>query len=259
MIKFSVSSIDTYNKCPKKYHYRYIEKPDIVQNKWSFTEFGSCAHRILELFHETLIKENVLEKDYSSLMKACFVKGVREYDSNILEEKVWTPDGDVRGLEYLKDVIQDYLFYLKENGVPDVVGVEVPYSFNLTLDSGQEIMVRGIIDRIDRVGPGEYKVVDYKTSKNEKYLKSFQLLVYAEAIKRKYSDAKVVHGSFMLLKHKCKTKDWTFTDSEIEECVKFIKNSASLVEAEEKWIKKPSILCRWCDYVSICQDSWTEE
>ena len=258
MRKFSVSSIDTFYKCPKKYSYRYIEKPDVPKNKWTFTEFGSCAHRILELFHEHLINHDTPESDYSSLMKRCFISGVREFDANILEEPVWTPDGDKPGFEYLKEVIQNYLDLLKRDGTPDVVGVEVPYNFKLKLESEEIVTVRGIIDRIDRVSPGEYRVVDYKTSKNEKYLKSFQLLVYAEAIRRVYPDAKIIHGSFMLLKHKCKMKSWTFSFSEIDDCVSHLKKSASLIEAEKRWVKKPSALCRWCDYVSICQDSWAD-
>ena len=27
---------------------------------------------------------------------------------------------------------------------------------------------------------------------------------------------------------------------------------------ETKWIKNPTMLCNWCDYRQICQDSWSE-
>ena len=59
-----MSSIDTYHSCPKKYSYRYIEKPDVPRVKWSFTEFGSCAHRILELFHEYLLDNEVKQDEF---------------------------------------------------------------------------------------------------------------------------------------------------------------------------------------------------
>ena len=49
MLKLSVSSIDTFKSCAKKYFYRYIEKVEIEKKTWNFTEFGSCAHRILEI------------------------------------------------------------------------------------------------------------------------------------------------------------------------------------------------------------------
>ena len=72
MIKLSVSSIDTFKKCAKKYFYRYIERVEVDKKKWNFTEFGSCAHRILELFHEKA-DLNTDPKEYSSIMKKCFV------------------------------------------------------------------------------------------------------------------------------------------------------------------------------------------
>ena len=67
---------------------------------------------------------------------------------------------------YMREVIQEYLNNIKKNGMPNVIGVEMPFSFNIDDKS----VVRGYIDRVDRVAPGEYRVVDYKTSKNEKYL-----------------------------------------------------------------------------------------
>ena len=254
MLKLSVSSMDTYSKCPKKYHYRYIEKPDIEESKWNFTEFGSCAHRILELFHIEVLNTNPKEDLYPSIMKECFKSGVKEFDINILEEPTWTPDGDKPGILYLREIIQDYLDHIRSDGMPDVIANEMPFSFKVDGNS----IVRGYIDRVDRIGPGEYRVLDYKTSKNEKYLTEFQLLVYAEALNRKFGDVEVVHGSFMLLKHKCKTKDFIFKRSDLERCQKLLVKKASYIESDDTWVKKPTFLCNWCDYKAICQESWAD-
>ena len=51
-IKLSVSSIKTYEDCPKKYWYGYIEKPPIEKKPWVHLEFGSCLHLALEKFHQ---------------------------------------------------------------------------------------------------------------------------------------------------------------------------------------------------------------
>jgi len=253
ILKLSVSSIGTYDKCPKQYHYRYIEKPDVERNKWAATEFGSCAHLALELFHKAIIKRGVSSENYPKLMRWAFKKAMDSYDVSILNQDVWSPDGDKNGLTFLKEILQTYLNKIKEDGLPNVVGVEVRYTFEV---NGS--IMRGFIDRVDKVGDGEYRVVDYKTSKNPKYLNDFQLLVYAEAIKRKYKDAVKVHGSYMLLKHECKMLDWTFGSLDHENVIKKIASSANAISIESRWVKKPSILCNWCDYKPICQDSWAD-
>lgn len=253
ILKLSVSSMGTYDKCPKQYHYRYIEKPDVEKNKWVATEFGSCAHLALELFHKAIIKRDVKRKNYANLMKWAFKKSMDEYDVSLLNQDIWSPDGDKNGLSFLKEILQVYLDKIKEEGMPNVIGVEVPYNFNV----GDHI-VRGYIDRVDKISDGEYRVVDYKTSKNPKYLDQFQLLVYAEAIRRIYGDARKIHGSYMLLKHNCETKDWTFGGLDYENVVRRIEKSAASISSEDRWVKKPSILCNWCDYKTICQDSWAD-
>jgi CRISPR/Cas system-associated exonuclease Cas4 (RecB family) len=246
--------MDTYTKCPKKYHYRYIEKPDVPQAKWGFTEFGSCAHLILELFHKEVKENNTDPSQYSILLKECFKKGVKEFDLSILEEPVWMPNGDQSGLIALREIMQTYLDKVRSEGLPDVIGIEMPFNFKINDDT----TVRGFIDRVDRVGPGEYRVLDYKTSKNMKYLTGFQLLVYAEALRRRFKDVEVVHGSYLMLKHNCLTKDYTFTLDDLGACRKTILKKASYIDTDSTWVKKPSILCRWCDYRAICQDAWAE-
>ena len=245
----------TFDKCPKKYHYRYIEKPDVPRVKHSFTEFGSCAHLMLEMFHEHIMKNGPIdESEYAGLMKTCFKASIKKFDFHFLNQKTWSPDGDKDGIVYLQEIMQNYLNHLREDGMPNVIGVEVSYKFEI--EPG--VIVRGFIDRLDKVAEGEYHVVDYKTSKSLKYMTSFQLLVYAEAIKRMYPDANIIHGSYLMLKHNNKYIDWTFNTSDLKKCRKKITKTASEIQTEKTWIKKPSILCQWCDYESICQGSWVE-
>ena len=248
--------MDTYDKCPKKYHYRYIEKVEIEQKTWSHTEFGSCAHKILELFHQRILDGESDPEGYSILMKRCFVDAVKEFNIEVLEETTWSPQGEKPGVKYLREIMQDYLDGIRKDGLPPVVGIEEPFSFNLD----EHTLVRGFIDRVDFVEPGVYRVVDYKTSKDGKYLSGFQLLVYAEALRRKYPDLKKVLGSYMLLKHKCKTIDFEFSLDDIRNCETKMIKKASSIKIEDVWVKKPTPLCGFCDYKSICQDAvWVQE
>jgi len=244
MLKLSASSIGTHEKCPKQYQYRYIIKPDVPPTDWSFLEFGKCAHRVLELFHEHLLYNVEDPSRYPDIMKVAFKKALKEFNMGILKPE----------LPALKEVIQDYLNAIKENGLPPVIHNEL--SFELMVGN---YMVRGFIDRIDKIADGEYHVVDYKTNKNPKYLTNFQLLLYAMVVKSKYPDAEIIHGSYILLKHKSRTKDWTFTEKDYQDTIDKINRVGKDITLGTSWEKRPSILCNWCDYYTICQGSWTGE
>jgi putative RecB family exonuclease len=244
MLKLSASSMGTYEKCPKKYHYQYIEKPDIVKPDWTHLEFGKCAHRALELFHIDIMNNVRTPSDYSNIMRDSFKQAVSEFRMEILKPE----------LPFLKSIIQDYLNLVKTDGLPPVVGVEHSFEF----DIGGYI-VRGFIDRIDKIGPGEYRVVDYKTNKNPKYLTSFQLLLYGLAMQRIFPDMEKLHGRYILLKHKSITKDWSFTSKDLEDTKNKILAIGESISTDQAWEKKPTMLCDWCDFKSICQDSWSDE
>ena len=256
MIKLSVSSIDTFNSCPKKYNYRYIQRLKVDKTAWNFTEFGSCAHLILELFHQRVDK-NTNPSDYKDIMKECFKDAVtdKQFDPTILRSYVWSPEGDRPGFEYLKEITGGYLSLIEKTGLPDVVGIETAYEFDIL----EGVKVRGFIDRIDKISENHYKVVDYKTSKNPKYLKPFQLLVYALAVKRMFPMAEKISGSFMLLKHSFKEVEYEFGSMEMDKTFNSIIKKANEIRNEKIWPKKPTRLCDWCDYKTICLGNWAEE
>jgi CRISPR/Cas system-associated exonuclease Cas4 (RecB family) len=231
----------TYKKCPKKYHYQYIEKPDVPKQDWSHLEFGKCAHRVLELFHEDLIKNVRDRNEYAKIMRDSFKLGLSEFDKNILRDD----------LPELKQTLQIYLNNIFKNGLPQVIYNEKSFDFKVG-----ENHVRGFIDRIDKVSDIEYRIVDYKTNKNPKYLTNFQLLLYALALKEMIPEAKIISGSYILLKHQCKTLDYTFTEDDYKKTLDEIKNIGHSIDTNVIWKKEPSILCNWCEFQNICQGSW---
>jgi RecB family exonuclease len=164
------------------------------------------------------------------------------------------PDGDMPGMLAMRRILQKYLDKVRAEGVPEVIGIELGFNFKIN----DTTIVRGFIDRVDRISPGVYRVVDYKTSKNPKYLTDFQLLVYGEALRRRFGDVKVVHGSFLMLKHDCSSVDYKFIIDDLDKCGKNIVKRASFIDTDTTWVKKPSALCRWCDYETICQKAWTD-
>ena len=83
--------MDTYNSCAKKYFYRYVEKVNIEKVKWPWTEFGSCAHLILNTFTMRLIRKP--HKKNGQDYEKGFVKAVKEFALEDVNADQGTPDG----------------------------------------------------------------------------------------------------------------------------------------------------------------------
>jgi putative RecB family exonuclease len=242
-IKLSVSSIKTFQDCPKKYWYGYIEKPPIEKKPWVHLEFGSCLHLALEKFHEFLMEHQLPSTEYPGLMKKCLESAVKDFNQDLLGPEA----------KNMQLVMQSYLNDIKLNGLPHVLWVEKP--FEITIG---DFFLKGFIDRVDQTGPGAYKVVDYKTTKNPAYLDSFQLLVYAMVLKNELPDLEKISGSYTLLKHDCKPKSWDFTFDDLKKCEEKIIKYGNLILNEQTWQKKPSKLCDFCDYKEFCMSNWSD-
>jgi len=246
-LKMSVSSMGTYEKCPKKYWYQYLEKPPIEKVKWDHLEIGSYVHLVLEKFHKFQLEQYLPSSEHSTLMKKCMLAALSEFDEEII------------GKEHavVKEILQDYLNVIKYSGLPNVLHVEK--SFLMPVG---DYIVRGFIDRIDKISDGHYHVVDYKTSKDPRYLTPFQLYVYALIIKAEFPDAVKITGSYMLLKHKCKYKTWEISDEDITRTEEEIINYGDLISKDINdnisWEKKPSKLCDFCDFKDLCQNNWVD-
>jgi putative RecB family exonuclease len=246
-LKMSVSSIGTFEKCPKKYWYQYIEKPDIEKPKWDHLEFGSYIHLVLEKFHKYLLEQYLPSSEYHILMKKCMNESLKDFDAGILAKEI----------PMIRATLQSYLDQLKKVGTPNVICVERPF-----LQSVGDYIIRGFIDRIDRVSDGHYHVVDYKTSKDPRYLTPFQLYVYSLVIMQDFPDAQKITGSYMLLKHNCAYKTWEISERDIEDTKNKIVNFGHLISSSIdgtlEWDKKPSKLCDFCDFKDLCQNNWID-
>ena len=247
MLKLSASSMGTYDKCPKQYYYRYINKPDIEMPEWKHLEFGIVAHRVLELFHEYLLENHVPPEKWNKLMSSAFKKAAKESKERGKFDNIKDSIDDIR------KVVQTYLDKVSAEGLPPVIHNELEFNFKI-----EDFIVRGFMDRIDKISDGYYHIVDYKTNNNPNYLNNFQLALYALAVKEKYNDVEKLKGSYVLLKHDSKLLSFDLDEKVLEQARNKVLKIGRNINTEEEWVKKPTKLCNWCDYKSICQNDWTD-
>lgn len=245
LLKLSASSIKTYEQCPRKWYYTYIERRP--RKKWEHLDLGNFVHDALEEFHNEAPKKK--REEWPALMTAACEKFLTEYHLSVESQKK------------AKEMLATYLSILGEEGLPPVLANE--QEFKLFIED-ENIQIRGFIDRIDQDEDG-FALRDYKTGKSA-YLDEFQLLVYGLYLLDEYGDIERFKGSYIMLKEGSKHISYTFTKTDLDRCLNKIKQIARQIRAEKTWDPRPQFLCSYCDFEEVCpateakrSQSWSQK
>ncbi|MFW6286153.1 MAG: PD-(D/E)XK nuclease family protein [Nanoarchaeota archaeon] len=239
---YSVSQLQTYISCPKKYMYQYIYKlPGIAKH---YFDFGTSMHYVVEQIVNDVSKyskEILFSKAISLLSKNWISKGYINYK----QEKEYFN----LGIKSLKKFIEKEI-EIQKSGTK-IFKTEYKFLINL---NGKKIM--GFIDRIDK-NNDKFEIIDYKTSNsvlNENHLQSnLQLYIYYLAVKDTYAIEPANLGLWYLIHDKIiKINPKKFN---VKELNKLIKDTIFKIE-QHNFIATPSnFSCNFCDYKEICKNS----
>ncbi len=239
MFAMSVSKGKTFDQCKAKYKFSYIEK--LPRKDWDFHIFGKFLHEVLENFHKGIIEKPGRAKKWRAYLSASW-EDARLY---------WADQMTAEQFVEAKEIIDEYQRLLEEEGVPNVTAVEKVFY----IDIDGKVLLNGFIDRV-QIDPDEMiHVIDYKTTKDKRYLKDFfQLRTYAYALMLADPKLERVRASFSLLRHgfDMLTEEYTRKDmKEIEDA--FLRYTKDIAE-ERLWRANPQFLCKFCDFVDHCQE-----
>ena len=174
----SFSATETFNTCQRKYYYNYLMK--LPKKHWPWLTFGNFNHLVLEKFHNYILffKKRSKSYDKKALMKRAFYSSIRK--SSRLANSGKAVAMTKEQLEASKVLLNRYYKRI-ETSEPNVLYTEKYFE----LDLGDNIILRGYIDRIDQVSEKQFKIVDYKTSKAAYAIdKNDQLAIYAIGLKQ---------------------------------------------------------------------------
>ena len=240
-IKLSVSKAKVFADCKRKYKYSYIDK--LPKKEYEFHTFGKLCHKVLEDFHRHYIDGGT--EPYHTQIGKCFNSALAEYAPKV------TPEMKKECYE----IINKYLMMIssdkKMGAAANVIAVEK--DFNLVIKD--KVLLNGFIDRVQLDADGVIHVADYKTSKNDKYLKNdfFQLLTYAYVMCLEDANIQTVRTSYVMLRMDFKYVTKDFSRKEIMKVEdKFIEYADNIL-AEKMFRPTPTILCKWCDFLDICE------
>jgi len=236
-MRISYSALNTYQICPLKYKFQYIDKIRTPKSKEAV--FGTLIHSTLNFVHTPGILSPSIEQALDHFSK--------NWNSDVFENEQEERAAFSQGVEIIRR-------YYKDNNISkiNIVALESPFQIKL----GENI-ISGIIDRIDRTEDG-YEIIDYKTSKKmptqEKIDNDIQLTIYLQAFLKRYPEERKnldkIKVSLYFVKHGAK-----LTSTRNEEQLKnvedmFLEAIENIENSEFKPVLNP--LCDWCDFQESC-------
>ena len=234
-LEISPTAIGTLEFCPQKYLFSNVWR--LRGGPAAAMSFGSVMHNTIKYFIGELMKGRKLP----------FEEVARKF------ELEWTSAGfedDYQEQEYKKDgLAQLRAFYTRTLAAPPEV-IAQEKSFKLPMDNN--VVLTGRMDQVNRIGPGEEEIVDYKTGKPRdanKVRKDWQLSAYALAA-REVFDWNPAKLTFHFLQSN-EPVSATCEDKQLKKLCSEIQEAAADIRAGE-FPAKPGFACRTCDYESIC-------
>jgi len=262
--KFSFSQLAAYSVCPLQYKFAFILKIPAATDKASLI-FGRVMHNTLYNFLLPILSERQTAQGdlFGDLPATKQAKAARsEAAKNLLSEKrlleiyeeFWQPDGyadkkireqyKIKGRESLRKFLTDY----RVTAPPEVLFLEKKFSFKIDED-----VIKGTMDRVDKLADGTLEIVDYKTGKSKTKLdfKDKRQLILYQLFLEEFLGLKVSKLSYYYLESGEKVsfaateKDFTKLRLEVRAEITDIK--------KRNFSPTPSMMCGFCDFNSICE------
>jgi hypothetical protein len=283
-IVMSSSRLELLASCPFAYFLNYIlglYKPEEVAfdpSAWlDPLQRGSLIHEIFCAFMSEVKKrkEKVEAKKHLSL--------IREIAEAIIartKEEIPPPSEGVFARERAEVMQALDVFLAAEEKLGDKVeplmfevvfgiegekgrGMEEPVE--VALSPKDSFRLRGRIDRIDRVGDGRYRVVDYKTGRYSRYDKlrcfgagrTLQHVLYAlaaeEILKKEGVDARprVVESGYYFPTRRGEGKEVIVGEFDRERLKELLGELLDIV-TKGQFIVGLDVICGYCDFLPIC-------
>lgn len=239
-IKLSVSKCKTFTDCKAKYRFAYELK--LPRKDWDFHVFGKFIHKVLEDFHNEYI--NGSQEPLFKVMTKVYKNALLEYKPKMTQE----------AQKEAFSIVDAYLEKIsaEKSTISNILSVEKNFNFNIS----NNVILNGMIDRVQLDPDGIIHVCDYKTVKNKKYLKNdfLQLLTYAYVIFNDDPTIEKIRGSYILLRHNFEYITKEFSKKEIIEIKSKYEEYSKMIEDEKLWRPNPTPLCRFCDYIDLCEE-----
>ncbi|MFC1685766.1 RecB family exonuclease [Nanoarchaeota archaeon] len=260
----SPSSINTYNTCPRKYYYNYIERLPTKGN--IHTIKGNVVHSVLETFFDQEIPENINYDNAGEWFKkqlfSLFAKFWKE-KKDLVKEIAISEGEEAVGINDCVDIIYLWAGLL----IDKMEKTDLPFkeAFQVFKPKHKEqyfkssyLSVHGFVDVIEEIN-NSIRLMDYKTSSSsyisDDYL--LQLGIYALLYQEAFNSPPQEVGIYFLRdvngEKVLKVTDYLLNNAKRKILEHHGKTQSGEIRA---YPRKPSYLCKWstgqCDFYNFC-------
>jgi DNA helicase-2/ATP-dependent DNA helicase PcrA len=265
--KFSFSQLAAYSTCPLQYKFAFILKIPVSTDKASLI-FGRVLHNTLYNFLLPVLSEQKkIQGDlFANLPPTTATQSGQGKNKlsaepvlsakRLLEiyEEFWQPDGYQnkqereeyykKGRESLKKFWAAY-----QADIPtEILFLEKKFSFRVGAD-----VIKGTIDRVDKLADGTLEIIDYKTGKAKEKLDfnaKRQLILY-QLFLEEFLGVKVSALSYYYLESGEKF-NFIATEKDISRLKIEIGEEIAAIKTRQ-FSPTPSLMCKFCDFNTICE------
>jgi len=250
MTFFSYSRLKCFNQCPQKYKFQYIDKVKVEVKENIELFLGKRVHETLKKLYQDLYYKKL--NSLRQLLNFLYNKWSKNWNDSIKIVKEDYDHGDY--LRMADKYITDYYSHYYPFNHSRTIALEKRIIINLNRSGDHQLCV--YIDRINKTKDRVYQIHDYKTCSrmpsNEYFRNDWQLPLYAFVLKKRYPYIKNVSLVWHMLKFN-KEKKLKRSDGELEKLKKNVLHLINKIEKTKVFPSKPSKLCNWCKFKSICK------
>ena len=246
MPSFSHSKLTTYQRCPQKYKFRYVD--EIPPPKRSIElHLGDTVHRALEkLYADALLGILDSSDEILAYFQAQWDEGYAP-EMRIVRRGTTARTYLALGRQMLRAYHQRFYPFNQSTTL------ELEGKCSFPLSEGHEI--RGIIDRLARAEDGSLEIHDYKTSRRyptpSQVGDDMQLAFYELALRQRWPDARQITLIWHYL-----TFDQAISVAKTLRQLETVKQKTldliTRIEATTDFPTEVSPLCDWCEYKEMC-------
>lgn len=246
-MNYSHTRLTTFENCPLKYKYQYVERLTATLGDTIEAFMGSRVHDALEKLYRDLKMTRLLSREeLTDYYERNWEK--RWEDSIRVIKKEYTPeDYRKKGRKCLGDYYRHYHPFDQGR----TIGIEERVSVEL----GRGRTLAGFIDRLVSLDEVTYEIHDYKTSNRlptqEEADNDRQLALYQLAVQSMWDDVKKVELVWHYLVFDRELRS-TRTLGDLEVLKKEINRLIDIIESTREFKPRPSSLCDWCEFKNIC-------